>query len=192
MIDKYLTIKPSSPKHRIYMSGGRTDTPNDDSELYKVLGKTAVQLLDPTGISSYPDVYYAGKELFNNPTLENGTDFLINLVGALPLIGKFAAPAKIAKAAKRTKKIIEGAETTRRINRVIDTVPELVPGIRKVSEKTQDATSRVLAPVVRKYAPKNKYSQAGYYNGINTGVDIYNIGNSFIDTMDLINYLGKD
>ena len=81
MIDKYLTIKSSSPKHRIYMSGGRTDTPNDDSELYKVLGKTAVQLLDPTGISSYPDVYYAGKELFNNPTLENGTDFLINYLG---------------------------------------------------------------------------------------------------------------
>ena len=130
--------------------------------------------------------------MFNNPTLENGADFLINLVGALPLIGKFAAPAKIAKAAKRTKKIIEGAETTRRLNRVIDTVPELVPGIRKVAEKTQDATSRVLAPVVKKYAPKNKYSQIGYYNGVNTGVDIYNIGNSFMDTMDLINYLGKD
>ena len=30
MIDKYLTIKSSSPKHRIYMSGGRTGTPNDD------------------------------------------------------------------------------------------------------------------------------------------------------------------
>ena len=38
----------------------------------------------------------------------------------------------------------------------------------------------------------NKYSQIGYYNRVNTGVDIYNIGNSFMDTMDLINYLGED
>lgn len=113
-------------------------------------------------------------------------------MGALPLIGKFAAPAKVAKAAKRTKKIIEGAEIARRINRAIDTVPELVPGVRRIAEKTQDVTSRALTPVVRRYAPANKYSQSGYYNRVNTGVDIYNIGNSFMDTVDLINYLGKD
>lgn len=171
---------------------GGTEKTNDNSELYEILGKTAIQLLDPTGISSYPDVYYAGKELFNNPTLENGADFLLNVVGALPLIGKFAAPAKVAKASKRTKKIIEGAEAARRINRAIDTVPELVPGVRRIAEKTQDVTSRVLTPVVKKYSPMNKYSQIGYYNRVNTGVDIYNIGNSFMDTMDLINYLGED
>lgn len=33
-----------------------------------ILAKTAVQVFDPTGISSYPDVYEAGKNLYNNPT----------------------------------------------------------------------------------------------------------------------------
>lgn len=188
MMNRYLTIKPNYLKD----GGGGTEKTNDNSELYEILGKTAIQLLDPTGISSYPDVYYAGKELFNNPTLENGADFLLNVVGALPLIGKFAAPAKVAKASKRIKKTIEGAEAARRINIAIDTVPELVPGVRRIAEKTQDVTSRVLTPVVKKYSPMNKYSQIGYYNRVNTGVDIYNIGNSFMDTMDLINYLGED
>lgn len=163
MMNRYLTIKPNYLK-----DGGVTKATNDNSEFYKILGKTTIQLLDPTGISSYPDVYYAGKELFNNPTLENGADFLLNVVGALPLIGKFAAPAKVAKAAKRINKIIEGATTARRINRAIDTVPELVPVVRRAAEKTQDITSGMLAPVVKKYAPMNKYGQIGYYNRVNT------------------------
>lgn len=191
MMNRYLTIKPNYLK-----DGGGVERiekkTNDNSELYEILGKTAVQLLDPTGISSYPDVYYSGKEFFSNPSLENGTDLLLNIAGALPLIGKFAAPLKVAKAAKRTKKVIEGAKAIRRINRTIDTVPELVPGVRRIAEKTQDVTSRALTPVVRRYAPANKHSQIGYYNRVNTGVDIYNIGNSFMDTVDLINYLGKD
>ena len=41
----------------------------------------------------------------------------------------------MAKAAKRTKKVIEGAKAIRRINRAIDTVPELVPGVRRIAEK---------------------------------------------------------
>ena len=33
-----------------------------------ILAKTAIQVFDPTGISSYPDVYEAGKTFYNNPT----------------------------------------------------------------------------------------------------------------------------
>jgi hypothetical protein len=45
-------------------------------------GLVQPKIFDPTGISSYPDVYYAYKDMVKGPT-----NLGLNILGALPVIG---------------------------------------------------------------------------------------------------------
>ena len=103
-----------------------------------ILAKTAIQVFDPTGISSYPDVYEAGKTFYNNPTLSNVGELGLQTLGALPLIGKLTLPIKLAKGVSKLEKASKAASN---VNKAIDTLPELLPLTRKFASKIQDITS---------------------------------------------------
>lgn len=49
---------------------------------------TVVKLLDPTGVSSWYDVYSAGKDMYKNPSWSNAGSLALESFGAIPLIGK--------------------------------------------------------------------------------------------------------
>ncbi len=59
-----------------------------------------VSIADPTGISSYPDVKTAYDDFTKEQTIGNGGLFLLAILGAIPVIGKVAAPANVAKLSK--------------------------------------------------------------------------------------------
>ena len=107
-----------------------------------ILAKTALQVADPTGVSSYPDVWYSGGELIDNPSWDNLGTFLLNGVSALPLMGKVTAPYKAAKMAKLLARVgdanavVKTAEKAGDINRMIDTVPEMLPVVKQAAKKT--------------------------------------------------------
>lgn len=62
---------------------------------------TIIKIADPTGVTSYYDVYQAGKKFYNNPNLLNGLGLGIETLGAVPLVGKpFKLLIKGLKAAK--------------------------------------------------------------------------------------------
>jgi hypothetical protein len=51
------------------------------------------KIFDPTGISSYPDVYYAYKDMVAGKGSATG----LNILGALPVIGKAKTIFRMAK-----------------------------------------------------------------------------------------------
>ena len=62
---------------------------------------TGIKLLDPTGVSSYYDVYQSARNMYDNPSLGNAGSLALELFGALPLVGK------IGKAFKWGNKLIK-------------------------------------------------------------------------------------
>ncbi len=61
--------------------------------IYKSL-KLGVQLLDPTGVTSYGDVADAYSDFKNERSLKNGANLALEVAGALPVIGKLGKVAK--------------------------------------------------------------------------------------------------
>jgi hypothetical protein len=53
------------------------------------------KIFDPTGISSYPDVYYAYKDMVAGKG--SATNLGLNILGALPVIGKAKTIFRMAK-----------------------------------------------------------------------------------------------
>ena len=55
-----------------------------------------IKLLDPTGISSWYDVYSAGKDMYENPSWANAGALALESFGAIPLVGKGGKAIKAA------------------------------------------------------------------------------------------------
>ena len=153
-----------------------------------VLAKTALQLADPTGFSSYPDVWYSGKEFLKSPSWSKLGDVGLNTLSALPLMGKITAPYKAAKMAKLLARIedanalVKGVEKANRLNRAIATVPELLPVVRRGAEKIQDVTSSLITnPMFNYISNQNKFDLVRNYRNINAAVDAVNISNNAVD-----------
>lgn len=168
--------------------GGLLESYANPSSAEVAVAKLALQLADPTGVSSYPDVYYSGKELVKNPSWENLGQFGLNVFGALPLMGKLAAPYKATKTAKILARlgdanaIVKGADSARRVNNVIDTFPELIPGIRNMAERTQDLTSKyIVTPIFQKLSSPNKMQKVSNYRTTNGVIDWMNLSNTGSD-----------
>lgn len=160
----------------------------EPSSVEGATAKLALQLADPTGISSYPDVYEAGAQLIENPSWSNLGNLAWETIGALPMLGKISAPYKAAKTAKLLAKIGEAskagkaAEKVESINKAIDTVPELIPGVRKLAEKTQDLTTKyVIDPIFLKHASKNKTERVKDFRRANHAILLLNGSNSASD-----------
>ena len=148
-----------------------------------ILAKTAIQVFDPTGISSYPDVYEAGKALYNNPTLANVGELSLQTLGALPLIGKLAIPIKLAKGVSKLEKASKAASN---VNKAIDTLPELLPITRNFSKKVQDMTSNLSKSVYNMTKTNNYNKNFETVKRINLGADVFNTSGSVVDLSELL------
>jgi hypothetical protein len=82
------------------------------------------KIFDPTGISSYPDVAYA----FNDwrAGKGSGANVALNVLGALPIIGKASTVFKLAKLRDATKSVA-------RLKKGIDGISTLTSSINKVT-----------------------------------------------------------
>ena len=61
-------------------------------------------IADPTGVLT--DVKKDYRTYLQDPTLANAGLFLLSVVGAIPILGKAAAPAKAARLAKTQKAVV--------------------------------------------------------------------------------------
>lgn len=146
-----VVITQQAPQQLNNVGGGQYKTINKDIDTLEAmaqLGFDIVKIFDPTGISSYGDVYEAGKRFYEDPSLKNAGLTLWEIVGALPMIGKFAKiPNRFVKISRRMPEIaLNGAKRVESINRKIDTVPEWIPYLRPATSKIQDYTSNLLFP----------------------------------------------
>ena len=98
-----------------------------------------VSIADPTGISSYPDVKTAYDDFTKEQTIGNGGLFLLAILGAIPVIGKVAAPAKVAKLSKL-------ADSTKKAAKIVDTAKDgskLSKQIAAKADEVQEALQRL-------------------------------------------------
>ena len=89
-----------------HQHGGRLDEINNNPFF------TLIKFADPTGISSYYDVYDAGKDLYNNPSWSNAGALGIEVLGALPLVGKLKKAVELGSMINKGDKTFKaGAKT---------------------------------------------------------------------------------
>lgn len=187
---KEINYAKQREKNKYLTGGGIINSYINPSTVGGAVAKGVVQLFDPTGISSYPDVYAAGKEFFQDPTLANAGRLAFETIGALPLIGRVTAPFKAAKTAKLANKVGDAyklsklANNAESVNKVIDTLPELIPLTRKAAEATQNFTTKyVVDPLFNLWASKNKYSRVAEWKVLNDAIKIINAANNTADVL---------
>lgn len=73
-----------------------------------------VKVLDPTGITSYYDVYQAGKKMYSNPSWSNFGSLALETLGAVPLVGKVG---KVIKATNQLHRALRLAKKTSHASR---------------------------------------------------------------------------
>jgi len=84
----------------------------------------AAKMFDPTGISSWPDVYYAAKDYKEGKgSLGN---LAMNVFGALPVVGK------VGRAASAASKLSKALSKVSKVEKALDKVEKVAPGIAKV------------------------------------------------------------
>lgn len=152
-----------------------------------------ISVFDPTGVSSWPDVYKAVKAAGEDGllTLEDVGSIGLALLSALPMIGKVTAPIKIAKMAERVNKTSSKIlpkinKYLTHFNKPIDTFPELFKPTRGVTAKIQD---KVSDKVVNPFFENIMMSNPGIRNRdwvkgaflTNSAVNGLNTGNTLMD-----------
>lgn len=94
--------------------GGKSKKPKPASQQFREYNDSlpvqALKLADPTGVSAYPDVYFAGKDFVADPSWEGAANVGLNVLGALPGVGYLGRGAKLAKV------INNSANTAKAIN----------------------------------------------------------------------------
>jgi len=181
------------------LGGGLNNNPFDkqppkqkDSDFRKTYQSTPMnvaKMFDPTGISSYPDVAYSIDDY--NKGKGSKSDIALNVLGALPIIGKAKGLITLAKGTSKTKK---GLNTITKLGDLAGDI-ERFP-LQTAKDLTNNAT-KPIAKLVNKSATNllnfndvirnkivpplnpNQFStkSATKSDMINAGTSVVNIGN---------------
>jgi len=105
-----------------------------EKEKNMLIGKTAVQLADPTGVSMWGDTWDSYKELYNNPSVWNATLAGVNTVASLPII-KYAGEEFMVP--------VKGAEATAKVAQITSKLEKLYTKYPQLSklQKTKNAVT---------------------------------------------------
>lgn len=115
----------------------------------------AAKMLDPTGISNYPDVAYAINDAIVDPSKENLLNVGGNILGALPMLGKGRVAINLVRGA-RAGRVESKALKLNKVIKAIEGKVDEVRNIASVAEKPvellakQGSTSnKILKPIAK-------------------------------------------
>jgi LysM repeat protein len=159
---------------------------------YQSTPMNVAKIFDPTGISSYPDVAYSIDDY--NKGKGSIKDIALNVLGALPVIGKVKALGTLAKGTSQTKKALNT------VTKVGDLAGDIERFPTKVIKESTDRARKPIAKLINTSATsvlnfgdmlKNKITPP-LSNKLSTKVvtksDILNAGTSLLN----IGNLGSD
>jgi hypothetical protein len=129
------------------------------------------KIFDPTGITSYPDVYYAAKDLSEGKG--SWEELSLNVLGALPMIGKAKTIFRLAKAAKASKTI----KSTKKVAKVVEEVAS------KLNKVTNPAN---IKPLIKSKSTISSSKQIGKADVKNIAIDLLDIGNVSADATSVV------
>ena len=75
----------------------------------KETGITLAMLVDPTGVTGYPELGRASKLVYNEPTLMHAGEWFLALLGAIPGISAASGGARVAGRAVNVAKVVDNA-----------------------------------------------------------------------------------
>ena len=105
---------------------------------YQSTPMNVAKMFDPTGISSYPDVAYSIDDY--NKGKGSKSDIALNVLGALPIVGKATGLIRLAKGTSKTKKGLD----------IITKLGDLAGDIERFPLKTmKDLTSNATKPIAK-------------------------------------------
>jgi len=172
-------LQPKKPnpvqKTRRKTASGQYTSDIDWDQVRAVNDNVAVQtakMLDPTGISSYPDVYYAAKDLSEGKG--SWGELGLNVLGALPMIGKAKTIFRLAKAAKASK-------TIKNTKKVINGIEEVASTLNKVTNPAN------IKPLLKAKSVATSSKQIGKADVKNVGIDLLDIANVGADATAVVN-----
>lgn len=198
-LNEMLRVQQEQQPMQMALGGGLNNNPFDkqppkqkDSDFRKTYQSTPMnvaKMFDPTGISSYPDVAYSIDDY--NKGKGSKSDIALNVLGALPIIGKAKGLITLAKGTSKTKK---GLNTITKLGDLAGDI-ERFP-LQTAKDLTNSATKPV-AKMVNKSATNllnfndvirnkivpplnpNQFStkSATKSDMINAGTSLVNIGN---------------
>lgn len=161
----------------------------------------AAKMFDPTGISSYPDVYYAVKDLAEGKG--SWAELGINVLGALPMVGKAKVAFRLAKAGKgnktvkATQKVLKTVEkVAQKSNKIVNApINKLKPlanstkVVPKVIGKTAEKTEQLAKAMGKPLTPKGQTvtsKQITKSDVKNVAVDLLDISNVAADVSNTV------
>jgi hypothetical protein len=165
-----------SQKNRKLTSGNTTPASYDvDWDAVRSVNDNVVvqaaKIFDPIGISSYPDVYYAGKDLYEGKGSVG--NLALNVLGALPMVGKAKVLFNLAKA--------------RNASRTVTGVKKVFKGVEKVAEKVNKVTNPLDIPSPFKLKNQRTASkQISKVDVKNLGVDLLDLANVGADVSSVV------
>ena len=198
-LNEMLRVQQEQQPMQMALGGGLNNNPFDkqppkqkDSNFRKTYQSTPMnvaKMFDPTGISSYPDVAYSIDDY--NKGKGSKSDIALNVLGALPIIGKAKGLITLAKGTSKTKK---GLNTITKLGDLAGDI-ERFP-LQTAKDLTNSATKSI-AKIVNKSATNllnfndvirnkivpplnpNQFStkSATKSDMINAGTSLVNIGN---------------
>ena len=111
---------------------------SDFRKSYQSTPMNVAKMFDPTGISSYPDVAYSIDDY--NKGKGSKSDIALNVLGALPIVGKATGLIRLAKGTSKTKKGLD----------IITKLGDLAGDIERFPLKTmKDLTSNATKPIAK-------------------------------------------
>jgi hypothetical protein len=146
----------------------------DWNKVRAVNDNVAVQvakMFDPTGISSYPDVYYAGKDLYEGKG--SWGELGLNVIGALPMVGKAKTIFRLAKAAKASK-------TIKNTKKVINAIEEVASKANKITNPAN------IKPLIKAKSVVSSSKQIGKADVKNVTIDLLDLANVGADASSTI------
>jgi len=102
----------------------------------QTLAKHVLMMVDPTGVSAYPDVADSYKDMTKDPSLGNVSLFALNTLAAIPVIGLIGKPFKALTIAKK----IAGLKKARK---TLKGTTELVDSIKKAPDVNQGLVTKL-------------------------------------------------
>jgi hypothetical protein len=161
----------------------------DFRRVYQSTPMNIAKIFDPTGISSYPDVAYSIDDYIKGKGSK--TDIALNVLGALPVIGKVKALGTLAKGTSKTKKVLNT------ITKLGDLAGDIERFPTKVIKESTDRARKPIAKLINKTSTSflnfgdmlkntivpplnpNQFStkSATKSDMINAGTSLVNIGN---------------
>ncbi len=127
---------------------------------------TVIKTLDPTGITSYYDVYQAGKRMYQNPSWSNAGKLALETLGAVPLVGKVG---KVIKATNQLHRALRLAKKTSHASREL--VRYYTPGVITTG-------ANIASSVIRNNSEDNRRAYGG---DLNTNTSDFTNGITFIN-----------